>query len=235
MDVCRRHRTTEGGQSFIAVALIVAAAASLGSAAIAMTPGQAMAKAHAALEALQSGDNKTAIRLFNEAIGSQELASQYLELAYVKRGEAFLNNNEPDHARRDTDAALDLNPSDREARTLYDQTTAQAQPGSDDAQRPMPLRYMCGQNHQILLEFNSDRTLVRFALEERGRKLAVTSSGQLLQWRFHVLHVNGDPDAMYYGTLSFDQSTNVVRIDGHHSDGRSNQGFWNCIPDAGSQ
>ena len=72
------------------LSLLGAAFVALAPAAQALTNAQAMADAHAAMDALQRGDNTTAIHLFSLAIGSGKLEAQYQELAQVKRGEAFL-------------------------------------------------------------------------------------------------------------------------------------------------
>jgi outer membrane protein OmpA-like peptidoglycan-associated protein len=107
-----------GRASFKALPALVAA----GTLTFAAGPSLATAvsDANAGLDALQRGDNPTAIRLFSKALASQQLAKADRELAYLKRGEAHLAAHENDLALVDATRALALKPDDSEAWDLRD-------------------------------------------------------------------------------------------------------------------
>jgi tetratricopeptide (TPR) repeat protein len=92
---------------------------------IAMSVGAARADplsdAKAGLDALNKGDNDTAIRLLSEAINSGGLASSDLELAHVKRAEAYAAEKNAASASIDLDAAAKLDPNDKEIATVRQQ------------------------------------------------------------------------------------------------------------------
>ena len=77
--------------------------------------------ATAGLDALKRSDFGTAVNLFGKAIAAGTLSTQDLELALVKRGEAYVRMNRGAQAVRDLDEALRLNPGDEEAKSLRDQ------------------------------------------------------------------------------------------------------------------
>jgi tetratricopeptide (TPR) repeat protein len=76
--------------------------------------------AKAGLEALNRGDNGTAIALFTKAITGGALSRADKELAYVKRSEAYLATGSKDKALADAQKALVLEPSDAEAAGVRD-------------------------------------------------------------------------------------------------------------------
>ena len=78
----------------------------------------AMSDASAGWVALKSGDSATAIGRFTNAIGSGQLSGSHLEIAYVKRGEAFLAIGDRPNAIADAQRALALAPNDTEAISL---------------------------------------------------------------------------------------------------------------------
>ncbi len=97
--------------------LVGASAAAL--AALAMVAGGAWADppqgAKVAIEALNRGDNDTAVRLFSQALLYGSPARADRAFAYVKRAEAFLAMGRNGDAAADAKRALALNPRDPEA------------------------------------------------------------------------------------------------------------------------
>lgn len=87
--------------------------------------------ANAGLNALNRGDYATAVRLFSKALGEGGLSAADRELAFVKRGRAYLGEHRDDLARADLERALKLDPNDPEAANLLQR--AEAGPGG---QRP---------------------------------------------------------------------------------------------------
>jgi tetratricopeptide (TPR) repeat protein len=76
------------------------------------------------LAALNKGDNPEAVRLFTAALASGRLTRADSELAYVKRGEAFLAMQDATRALGDSNHALDLDPRDAEAAANRDRAQA---------------------------------------------------------------------------------------------------------------
>jgi len=91
--------------------VILAAAMALGSGAAFADP---LSDAKAGLDALNRGDNDAAIRLFSEALNAGGLAPSDMELAYVKRAEAYAAEKNVASASSDLDAAAKLDPTDQE-------------------------------------------------------------------------------------------------------------------------
>ncbi len=110
-------------------------------AALAMAAGAAWADppqgAKAALEALNRGDNDTAVRLFSQALLYGSPARADRAFAYVKRAEAFLAMGRQGDAAADARRALALNPRDAEA--LGVRRKAQA-PAQATTAAPAPLK-----------------------------------------------------------------------------------------------
>jgi len=77
--------------------------------------GLSLNHAKAGLEALNRGDNYSAISSFTSAILIGGLSPSDLELAHVKRAEAYLADANPVGARIDIDDALKIDPNDQEA------------------------------------------------------------------------------------------------------------------------
>ena len=94
----------------------------------------AMSDASAGWIALKSGDSTTAIGRFTNAIGSGQLSGSYLEIAYVKRGEAFLAIGDRPNALADAQGALALAPNDTEAIRLRVKALGAAPQGDIAAQ-----------------------------------------------------------------------------------------------------
>ena len=92
------------------------------SAALSLAAGVALADplgdAKGGMDALNKGDNDMAIRLFSQAINSGGLAQSDLELAYVKRAQAYAAEKNALAASDDLDAAAKLDPNDREVAEL---------------------------------------------------------------------------------------------------------------------
>ena len=86
----------------------------------------AIADAKAGLDALNRGDNTSAVSLFTKALGSGHLAKSDKELAYAKRAQAYLALGAKDKALSDANRALAMDPNDSEAAAARDQ----AQPAS---------------------------------------------------------------------------------------------------------
>jgi tetratricopeptide (TPR) repeat protein len=146
--------------------------------------------ANAGLQAMNQGDPKTAIRLFTQAIASGTLSNDDLEYAYAQRGNAYLQRNEPDHARRDADAALRLKPGDPDAVALWKSTTIQAAPPPKvSSQSPTAIVYHCLQmknpNPNFHMTFNIDydkHTIVSPEFGEQGRVLEANITDATISW-----------------------------------------------------
>lgn len=80
----------------------------------------ALADAQAGMDALNRGDSGQAIQLFSRALAANTLKGADLELAHVKRAEAYLAAGQKDQALADAEAALKLDPSDAEAKGARD-------------------------------------------------------------------------------------------------------------------
>lgn len=93
--------------------------------------------ANAGLDALNRGDYATAVQLFTKALEAGELSAADRELAFVKRGQAYLGEHRDDLALTDLDQALKLDPADQEAANLLRQAkgTQSQQPASPEALR----------------------------------------------------------------------------------------------------
>jgi hypothetical protein len=117
--------------AFLAAAAVTALAASSAFA----TP---LGDAKSGLAAFDKGDNLTAIRLFTAAINSHQLARRDQELAYVKRGEAYLAAHQEKSALADANHALDLDPGDAEAAATRDRATALLAPPPAPPVAPPP-------------------------------------------------------------------------------------------------
>jgi tetratricopeptide (TPR) repeat protein len=184
------------------------------AAVVSAAKADAVSDATAGLEALNRGDAKAAREFFTHAIDSGKLSPNDLEYAYVERGKAYLQRNEPDHARRDADKALSLNPTDPDAKTLWLQTTIEAQPATGEtAQDPTTMSFQCiaanSQNaHPIGFEVNQNKGWVRSTGFEKGRKIEFQPKGDLILWHFHEERANSseylDQD------LSLDESRKIL-------------------------
>jgi hypothetical protein len=80
--------------------------------------------AKAGLKALDGADYASSIKLFTAALDSGKLVKADQELAYVKRGEAYLAASDARSALADANKALDLDPQDREAMATRDRAQA---------------------------------------------------------------------------------------------------------------
>ena len=84
--------------------------------------------AKSAMTALDKGDNSTAVRLFTSALKSGRLTRADQELAFVKRGEAYLASSDNRAALADANRALDIDPHDVEAVATRDRAHALLNP-----------------------------------------------------------------------------------------------------------
>jgi tetratricopeptide (TPR) repeat protein len=159
----------------------------------------AVSDANAGLEALNRGDVVTALRLFNSAIDSGTLSQNDLAFAYVERGETYLQKSEPDHARRDADKALSLNPTDSDAKALWLKTTIQAQPSTREEYGRSQVTFTCtvpgnqNPNYHLTLEvsfgINGAQVPQRWVRSpefgEQGRKLVANVNDTVVSWHSH--------------------------------------------------
>ena len=150
-----------------------------------------------ALQALNQGDVKSAIHLFSLAIGSGGLSNQDLEYAYVQRGGAYLQRNEPDHARRDADQALRLAPEEPGAVALWNNTTIDVQPTTPEKPSRSRVVFTCqlanppNARFQMILEIDFENyTVISPNFGERGRKLETSINPDTVSWSEH-LELNG--------------------------------------------
>jgi tetratricopeptide (TPR) repeat protein len=175
----------------------------------------AVSDASAGLQALNQGDAKTAIRLFTRAIEGGTLSHDDLEYAYVERGNAYLLESAPDHARRDADEALRLKAGDRDAVALWKNTTIEAAPGKPEKPSLTTIVYSCAhlpvtaKTHYIDFEIDTEGHFVRSHFGESGRKLDIQVTDAAISWHEHEEGINnsevyGDQD------LSIDKSTGVM-------------------------
>jgi tetratricopeptide (TPR) repeat protein len=88
----------------------IAALAILAAAALA----NGLSDANAGMDALKHSDYDTAVRLFTQAIASGELSPADIELAYVKRAQAYIGQKHNDLALADLDQAQKLDPNDKD-------------------------------------------------------------------------------------------------------------------------
>lgn len=99
--------------------------------------------ANAGLDALDHGDNATAVRLFSQALREGGLSDSDRELAFVKRAQAYLGEGQNDLARQDLEQALRIDANDQEAAALMRRAEAQpptqGQPSAAATTKPQKL------------------------------------------------------------------------------------------------
>jgi len=198
--------------------------------------------ANAGMEALNRGDVVAALQLFNRAIDSGTLSQNDLAFAYVERGRTYLQKDEPNHARRDADKALTLNPTDPDGKALWLQTTIEAQPGGEHEEfgrNPTLLRYDCSpignQNSPaaLILEAYSGisdagvppRWVRSPNFGEKGRKLSANVNGSVVIWHSHE---ETDNSTYLDQDLIIDSDTGILTNDFRTSSGVHGERQYMC-------
>jgi hypothetical protein len=201
--------------------------------AAAVARADAIDDATAGLNAFNQGDPRSAVKLLTGAIESGQLSGDNLELAYVTRGKAELQNDAPDHARRDADRALALNLNDQDAISLWFATTIRAQPG-DGRDSPTAVHFACQNDSSSAshFEFQVDfaKNWVRSAnLGEVGRKLDVKISSTTIAWHAHEeVQTRGGQIAHADQNFIFDRASGRL-IDGFvDATGAQVATYWHC-------
>lgn len=97
-----------------------------------------LSDASAGMNALNQGNYPDAVHLFTEAIKSGELSGGDLELAYVKRAQAYIGEKRNDLALADLGRAQKLDPNDADIAALREQAASGAGMGASANARGGP-------------------------------------------------------------------------------------------------